>query len=99
MQVVPDRPKRPLNPFFRYKKEQYEKYKSSNKDAKLTELVKLMSDGFKALDAKEKERYELPYQKEYEQWAKLNDEYKKKVSLCACCPYACVDNVAMNSLC
>ena len=29
---------------------------------------------------------------------KDNDEYKKKVSLCACCPYACVDNVAMNSL-
>jgi hypothetical protein len=30
---------------------------------------------------------------------KDNDEYKKKVSLCACCPYACVDNGAMNSVC
>ena len=30
---------------------------------------------------------------------KDSEEYKKKVSVCACCPYARVDNGAINLVC
>ncbi len=72
------KPKRPLNPFFRFKEAMLDDYKVKSKEVKMIELVKLMAEDFKALDVHSKQKYELPYKKEYEVWKRQNEDYKRK---------------------
>lgn len=65
----PAPPKRPMNATFKYLNEKREAYMKANPDKKLTVVTSELSDQYKKLSDKEKEKYIKSYEadrKEYE---------------------------------
>ncbi len=78
MQEIPSRPSRPLNPYFRFRAEFYQKVREENPKLSVVQLTQILTSNFKNLSEEERLKYETPYQAEYENWKKLNEEYKAK---------------------
>lgn len=81
----PDPPKRPLSAFFLYKGDVYEQTKKENPDLKITELTKLISEKWNAIDANTKTKYEKKtaeakqkYEKELQDYVDKYGEVDKK---------------------
>jgi upstream-binding transcription factor len=68
----PDLPKKPLTPFFRYFMEKRVKSGKSHPGSSVTDLAKLLSSKFAALNDRKKQKYKDAYDREY-------NEYKVKL--------------------
>ena len=74
----PDLPKKPLTPFFRYFMEKREKMGKSNPGASVTDLAKLLSTKFAALNDRKKQKYKDSYDKEYGEYKLKIETFKKE---------------------
>lgn len=72
----PDLPKKPLTPFFRYFMEKREKTGKSNPGSSVTDLAKLLSTKFAALNERKKQKYKDSYDREYEEYKKKLEQFK-----------------------
>ena len=72
----PDLPKKPLTPFFRYFMEKREKAGKSNPSMSVTDLAKMLSVKFQALNERKKQKYKDSYDKEYEEYKLKIEKFK-----------------------
>lgn len=81
MTSKPEPPKRPLNATFAYIQEQRKTFLAANPDAKVTEVTTKLSEQYKNLSDKEKEKYVKAFEKGREDYEKVNKSNLGKESL------------------
>jgi hypothetical protein len=74
----PSPPKKALSSYFLYRQEVYSDVRRDNPEAKMTEVTRIISEMWNALDAKEKGEYELAYQKNKAKYTREREAYEKK---------------------
>ncbi|XP_015596971.1 transcription factor A, mitochondrial [Cephus cinctus] len=77
---LPPRPKKPLPPFFRYLEMKRPTAKLEHPELKLTELTKLLSEGWATFDPMQKDMMQKQYDQEMLLYAKSFSEYKKSIT-------------------
>nr|P40626.1 RecName: Full=High mobility group protein B; AltName: Full=Non-histone chromosomal protein LG-2 [Tetrahymena thermophila]AAA30121.1 high-mobility-group protein B [Tetrahymena thermophila] len=78
LEDLPSKPKRPQTGFFIYKSEVFAKRRTECPTLKVPEIVSKISEEYKALPEKEKQKYEEAYRKEKATYDKQNDQWKEK---------------------
>ena len=78
MEAIPLKPRPPKNAYFRFRDDKYDSFRSQFEGRPVSEVAKAMTEAFRALSAKEMEKYSKPYEQEKAAWDRVNEDYMAK---------------------